>query len=380
MLGLTNTSYLVKRLFVSLLFISLAFSTSQALQYRVFSNADFYQSSKPSKAGGFIGGTVDFFFTESFGRVDALTEIAVHPHGTKLAGVDIERIQVGYLFNDMLRVWTGRFHNLLGYWNLNYHHGLLLHTTIERPNFLNWEHDGGLIPTHMNGIWGEGRLKAGQLKLKYGVMVGNGPKIISLGPGKVGLQANNVGDDNKNKALSFNLTLAHRALPFTGLGFSGNIATIEENTQDTLRPDISTDQLIVGGHLFHNQEPVEFIGEYYLINDKDSSGATFSSQAFFVQIGIKIVGKFTPYFRFESVDVDEKSPYIVMLTRNKPALPLTGVNPSYQDYTKNIMGIRYDINVKSAIKLEFRLMNVPGELLPDDKDFWEAGIQWAFSL
>lgn len=362
--------------------ISILTPTLHSFEYKIFGNADFVGTSKSTatEPGGFINGTVDFFFSHSITpRIEVLSEITVHPHKTGLAGIDMERLQAGYLFHDAFRLWIGRYHNILGYWNTAYHHGLILHTSIDRPDFIKWEHDGGFLPVHLNGLWAEGRVPAGPVKLQYGVMVGNGPRIISSG-----MQANNIGDDNTNKAVAFNLTVRPRALPFTGAGVSGNFSRITEwQTATTARSD--TLQNILGGHLFHTQGPLEMIAEYYNVRDKgvgiSSSSGTHTSHAFFVQVGYGFREKYIPYLRFERVEADAQSTYVTALNRNPvPQPPVPGVTPSSQDYFKWILGFRYNFNVHSALKLEGRYANVPGSAKSFEHIFREIAFQWAFSF
>ena len=47
--------------------------------------------------------------------------------------VDIERLWVGYTFDDLLIARAGRFHTALGYWNTEYHHGKHLFLSVDRP-------------------------------------------------------------------------------------------------------------------------------------------------------------------------------------------------------------------------------------------------------
>ena len=65
--------------------------------------------------------------------------------------VDMERIQITYRWSDLFRLAAGRGHTALGYWNETYHHGLLLQPTVERPEALKFEDDGGLLPVHFVG-------------------------------------------------------------------------------------------------------------------------------------------------------------------------------------------------------------------------------------
>ena len=66
--------------------------------------------------------------------------------------VDVERLQIAYRWSDALRLTAGRGHTALGYWNESYHHGKLLQPTVERPEVLKFEDDGGILPVHFVGL------------------------------------------------------------------------------------------------------------------------------------------------------------------------------------------------------------------------------------
>ncbi len=303
----------------------------------------------------------------------------MHPHHTGLAGVDIERLQAGYLFHEGLRIWVGRFHNLLGYWNTAYHHGLLLHASIDRPEFMKWEHDGGLLPVHLNGAWAEGRLGVGPARLSYGLMAGNGMRI---GPG--GPQPGNVGDADNNRALSANLTARPAGMPFTGIGVSGAKEKVFESNSAGAFVTI-TQQTILGGHLFHVEPPFEIVAEFYDIQDREVTTPALKgvkrTRAWFAQAGYQLMDRVTPYARYERVEAAESSTYVIALRRNPaPANFMQGVPSSAaQDHWRIVGGLRYSLSVHSAIKIELRHLRVPG-LSGRDRYIREAALQWAFSF
>jgi len=165
---------------------------------------DIHDDAAPQENNGaFALGPVDLYVAESIGpRLDVLTEIAFES-----GIVDLERLQIGYLFSDALKVYVGRFHSPLGYWNTAYHHGAFLHTTIQRPLFLNFEDDGGILPVHTVGLMLSGRRFSAAGELSYNALVGNGSSIIDEAGAPV-LDPNNETDPNKNKAVGFRAAFA----------------------------------------------------------------------------------------------------------------------------------------------------------------------------
>ena len=90
--------------------------------------AAFYRDPLPGQSevnDGFSLGSLDFFMTPSIGeKVRTLIEIIAEYDADGNLVVDLERLQLGYLVNDDLTVWVGRFHTPYGFWNTGFHHGL----------------------------------------------------------------------------------------------------------------------------------------------------------------------------------------------------------------------------------------------------------------
>jgi hypothetical protein len=355
-------------------------SKAFALELKGFSDITFtYARNKsdttdPNTNGTFALGELDFFISQNLGdRVDFLTEFnfSADPN-TNVGSVDIERLQIGYIFNDALKVRAGRFHNILGYWNMTYHHGRQLQTTIERPSFLHFEDDGGLVPTHLVGLWVGGRFDTDIGGLEYGVMAGNGPRVQDVDcPTPLtctgALSPNSTGDNSKNKAVSFQLRWMPGAIPGLGVGISGNIQQLQffdlaGNQISIVTPDGSTSrevaQGIYGVDLEYLANNVEFLSEFYQFRDHGTR--TFLDYAWYAQAGYKIADRFTPYARFERVTVRDNDPYFVAL--------------GTQDLSKTIAGVRFDIIPTSSLKVEYRFINQPSD------NYNEVAVQWAFAF
>lgn len=335
----------------------------------------------PNTNGTVALGELDFFIRQNLSdRVDVLTEFnfSADPN-TNGGSVDIERLQISYLFNDTLTMRAGRFHNTLSYWNMTYHHGRVLQTTIERPDFLRFEDQGGLVPTHLVGLWLGGRFDTGLGGLEYNVMGGNGPRIQNISclsgvpPDCIGatggtLSPNSTGDDSKNKAVSFQLRWTPKGIRGLGMGISGNIQQVQFFGPDGITefsivtPNGSTSrkvsQGIYGVDLEYLANNIEFLSEFYQFRDQDAQ--TFLDYAWYVQAGYKIVNRFTPYARFERVTVRNNDPYFVAL--------------GTEDVSKTITGLRFDIIPSSSIKAEARFINRPSN------NYNEFAVQWAFAF
>src|SRR5262245_14781893 len=117
---------------------------------------DLYMTSKLSENVSFLGETVF--------ELDEQQEFVV----------DVERLQLSYRWSDAFRLNVGRGHTALGYWNEAYHHGALLQPTVERPEALKFEDDGGILPVHFVGLEAAGRASIGAWDLGYVGYVANG--------------------------------------------------------------------------------------------------------------------------------------------------------------------------------------------------------------
>ena len=90
---------------------------------------------------------------------------------------NLERFQLGAHLGEDATIWLGRFHNPIGYWNMQFHHGAFLQTTISRPGIMAFETAGGVIPNHLTGFLWEGLHQQGEGGLYYTVGAGAGPQI-----------------------------------------------------------------------------------------------------------------------------------------------------------------------------------------------------------
>jgi hypothetical protein len=360
------------------------------LEIKGFSDVTYYDAwnkkdlSDPNTNGSVTLGELDFFMSANLSdRVDFLTEFNFDSDpNTNEGSVDVERLQIGYLFNDALKVQAGRFHNVLSYWNMTYHHGKELYTTVDRPNFVRFEDDGGLIPTHVVGLAIGGHFEGRMGGLEYDLMGGNGPRVQNVdcatpgptsclaGGGMGSLSPNSTGDDSKNKTGSFMFRYTPKGmLRGLGIGISGNIQQLRFYEADgvtpvtIVSPDGSTAdvvlQQIYGANLTYLAHNIEFLSEGYQFRDHTYHGDSYMDYVWYAQLGLKI-GRFTPYGRFERWTVLANDPYFVAL--------------GTQDLSETVAGIRFNLIPSSSIKAEIRFINTPSD------NYNEAALQWAFAF
>lgn len=320
---------------------------------------DLHDAAAPEENNGsFNIGPVDLYVAESLGpRLDVLAEIAFES-----GIVDLERLQIGYLFSDALKVYAGRFHTSLGYWNAAYHHGAFLHTTIERPFFLRFEDDGGILPVHSVGLSFSGRQFFTAGELSYVATVGNGSSI-ALEDGLYVLDPNNESDPNKNKAVGLRATFAPARFGGLALGASAyNSRVLNEESLPTPPLTLDVTQTILGADLTWFGEPWEFIAEYFMVRDKDQVGTkTTTNHLSYVQIAREFAGRASPYARHERMALDEDDPYMNAL--------------GAIDKQIQTVGVRVRVGDQSVLKFESRFIT------DNDLDSrQEYGAQWAFTF
>ncbi|MBI3622260.1 MAG: hypothetical protein HY208_08760 [Nitrospirae bacterium] len=346
-------------------------SPGHAFDLRGFGDVTFTKSDDAGSAdrhGSFTLGQLDLYVTQPItDRLDVLAELTIESETSGDFVADLERLQIGYRAWDWLVIRAGRFHNLLGYWNLTFHHGRQIQTTINRPSMLAFEDRGGFLPVHLVGIWLSGYVPAGPLLINYGLMAGNGPKIAGLTSLSGGeLDPNNLSDNSGNKAVAFNLTLHPRGLHNGGLGICGNISRIEgfDNTPAAAKV-ANISQQILCGEAHYVTETIELLAEYYALFDQDelTGLGRFTNHTWYLQAAYTFADRYVPYLRYERTSVAEGDPYMTML----------GVI----DTARTILGFRFNLASASSVKAEARLIDhpAPAGLAEHAHEF---AVQWAF--
>ncbi|MGH8865700.1 MAG: hypothetical protein ACREVZ_13825 [Burkholderiales bacterium] len=282
---------------------------------------------------GFNVGQLELYLNPRLGeRTLALFEMIFEINDQGETGADLERAQIGYQFNDSATVWLGRFHTPFGYYNTAFHHGQQIATSLRRPRFLQFEDTGGFMPVHTVGVWvtGARRLAAG--KLTYDLFTGNAQHIVggSLNPHTAGT---NDGDFIFGGNVGYEFSDALDGLKIGLSAFSSEI-------DDDQLPLNSTQVNSIGAYLAYDTDSWENIAEFYSFDNEDQSGDTGShgSNVGFIQFGYRLRSA-TPYARYERAELDQTDNYF--------AQQLSGM--SYYRYAG---GVRFDLDEKSAFKLE----------------------------
>jgi hypothetical protein len=279
-------------------------------------------------------GALDIFLNPQLGEhTRSLFELTFEVNELGQVDSDLERAQIGYQFSDAATVWIGRFHTPFGYYNTAFHHGQEIATSLRRPRFILFEDQGGVMPNHTVGAWLTGADRLPDGKLTYDVFLGNGQRISS---GTIDARAGGVADGGAiyggNLGYVFGETL--NGLKVGVSGFRSRI-TDDQQVGRITRVDNA------GVYFAYETDRFEHLGEFYRFSDADLTGRgpSHHSSAGFLQLAWRLPLA-TPYARYERAVLDQGDNYF--------ALQVNGMS-----YYRTALGLRFDLDPQSALKLEF---------------------------
>ena len=207
------------------------------------------------------------------------------------------------------------------------------------------------MPAHTVGLWSTGALRSGTGRWLYDAYVGNSQHIIDgsldmqnagssdfklMGGGRLGYQFNDGAVEG--------LTLGLHAL---------TAHVIDEPDSGFATGDVRL--LVYGGYAVYDTDQWENIAELYLFDNEDQSFGTGShhSTAGFVQLGYRTPWGI-PYARYERASLSQADPYFYLQN-------------SGNSYWRGALGVRFDLDLKSAIKFEL------ADTRFTDRDVYEYG-------
>ena len=291
-----------------------------------------HTANEPGLQGANIG-ALDIFLNPQLGEhTRSLFELAFEVNSQGQVAPDLERAQLGYQFSDAATVWIGRFHTPFGYYNTAFHHGQEIATSLRRPRFLLFEDQGGIMPNHTVGAWLTGAERLADGRITYDVFVGNGQAISS---GSIDPRSGGVAHGGAiyggNLGYVFGDTLN---------GLKVGVSAFRSHISDTEQVGRITQVDNTGVYFAYDTDRFEYLGEYYRFNDRDltDGGPVRQSNAGFLQFAWRLPLA-TPYVRYERAVLDQGDNFF--------ALQTNGVS-----YYRGALGLRFDLDPKSALKLE----------------------------
>ena len=305
---------------------------------------------------GFNVGNLDFYLTPRLGdRTRALFELNTEVSSEGAVNVDLERAQIGYQFSDEATVWMGRFHTPYGYLNTALHHGSWINNSLRRPKFLQFEDNGGIMPAHTVGLWLTGSRHVGGNKILYDLYAGNSQQIV-----EGVLDMRNAGNSNGNLSGGGRIGYQFNAGAAEGLTLGAHVFTAR--IADDALPAHATRVRSYGGYVVYDTDQWENSAEIYLFDNQDlsSGGGTHHSNAGFVQFGYRSSWGI-PYARYERAALTQSDPYFAALAGGG-------------SYNRYALGVRLDLDLKSAIKLEIANTRLTD---PSGDEYGEGLVQYA---
>jgi hypothetical protein len=291
-----------------------------------------FAGGRDSSSSGFGLGQFDLYLVSKLADHFSFlgeTVFELGPDGE--TGVDVERVFIKYTWSDLVRLAAGRTHTALGYWNEAFHHGALLQPTVERPEALKFEDDGGILPVHSVGVELSGLARSGDWGFDYVVNVANG-----RGATREAVQGG--GDLNRDKAVALKFTVSRERESTIALG--------PALYRDLIPADPSTPgregeirEIIPGGHFFFRDRHAEVLAEAYGIRHHDD----LTGRVFYHRTGYLVAflrePRWKPYAGIEAIDFAPGDPFF---------------SPDDADLNRLTFGLRVEPNPFNAVKLEFR--------------------------
>lgn len=242
----------------------------------------------------FAAAHLDLFFTADVGKLSLLSEVFFEGREDNTIALDVERLQVSYLFENWLRVRAGRSHTAFGYYNDTYHHGNLFELTTERPFGVGFEDQGGLFTAHLVGAGVDGTFELGKAgALRYDAEIGNG-RLADLTAVAV-VQAGKT-EKMGNVRLRWLTPVDGFAIGVNGV--YDLVPEAEATATAPARPKVI--EGIGGVHTYYMEHNVHFLAEGFVIHHQASGGGATNTVGAFTELGYTF-GDFTPYVRPEVI-------------------------------------------------------------------------------
>ena len=312
------------------------------LDLKFYGDTAFGVRNQSDVSNGFSAARLELFPTASTDRVTFLAEIMAEANEENEVALEVERVQVSYLFSNWLRVRAGRMHTAFGYYNDAYHHGRFFEVTTGRPQLVNFEDEGGLLVAHLVGVGLDGQVALGTAgDLHYDVETGNGR-------GRIVDEVAILQARKSNKMFNFRLRFLPN--PLEGLMIGANFAIDQipraaaPTMAEPMPPGIPNDmrETVWGAHLVYQQHQVHFIAEgAAILHSEEVTGRVFHHYGGFVEAGYSI-RDFTPYARYEHIRFDDVADPFYQTG------PLAGLS----EYRDGRIGVKWIATENIALKLE----------------------------
>lgn len=272
---------------------------------------------------------INVFYTTDYQRFRFLGEWLVSSKTHNL-----ERFQLGLHIGDESTLWLGRFHNPIGYWNMQFHHGAFLQSTISRPGIMAFETAGGVIPNHLTGFLWEGVHQLDEGGVYYTIGAGAGPQINR------GLEAFNLVEPAGSHRPAASFRLGYQPVSF-GVDEYGISGAYNQIHSDELAVNNVT-QYVATAYANHQIDAVTLLSELVYVNNRLENPHGGAKNDDFLsaygQVEWEVMPRWTLVGRVEGTFGANHDPYLAMF-------------PKFVD--DRFMGaVRYKVNNNMALKVE----------------------------
>jgi len=247
-------------------------------------------------------------------------------------GTEIERSILTYRHNDAFKPSVGRYHTPVSWWNVAFHHGAWLQTSVDRP--IPVKFGSSFTPVHFVGAMVDGTVFPAGLNVSYTGGVGNGR-------GENVARAGDAGDVNEHRATIVRLQLRPDALYSLQAGGALYLDRFPIEADGS-----ELDETMLSAFVVYTSETPELLAEFFFIRHEDDvTGQTSESTSYYVQLGYRLPwrhGLCKPYGRVENMDISDTDRGFM---EAESAVP---------DLRRYLAGIRLDVAAPVAVKLEGR--------------------------
>ncbi len=293
----------------------------------------------------------DFFYSADIGSFRFLAEVQLDNNGS-----EVERLQAGWRFSPDVSLWFGRYHNPIGYWNVEHHHGHFMETSAERPQIIEFEDEGGPLPIHLVGGLLTGAHAIGDGSLHYDFGVAAGPRVLN---GE--FEPINVVQDPRFTALALVARATYRPDATLDDQYGVSIARTKIPIQGAEYQAMQQD--LAAFYLSRDFDQLRVFGEVFRVSQRllEGPGPAWPSYwAGYAQAEYKIVpGVWTAFARYEAISSRLTENYITQFPKLSKQ--------------REIVGARWDFYQNHALKLEYVRDVSPGGITTNGIELqWSA--------
>jgi hypothetical protein len=266
---------------------------------------------------------------------------------------EMERLQLGWLIHPTATLWLGRFHSPLGFWNSEHHHGAFMQTAITRPGILDFEDEGGVLPTHITGLLAEGTYDRERGAFNYAFSIGRGPELEGE------LKPVNITEFRDGGDLAVSARLSYRPLDERVGEFGGFAGYARIPVRGLV---VGEGEQTVAG-VFYNRRSgkLRLIGELFYVGAHLRGPAREEEVSFgagYLQVEYQAHDDWTVFGRVEDTSNAKNNAYLDQ-------------NPEFL-YKRTVAGVRFELNNQQALKLE-----TSHNERQDDASFSQVSLQWS---